>query len=65
MLGLLQLVAVLLVVGVLLWGVTQLPIDPTIVRIVRVVLICLAAIWVIWWLLGLAVGPPYPVRSWH
>jgi hypothetical protein len=38
---------VLLVVGVLLWGLGQLPLDPTIKTIIRVVVIVIALLWVI------------------
>jgi hypothetical protein len=44
---LITIVVVLLVVGVLLWGLGQLPLDPTIKTIVRVVVIVIALLWVI------------------
>jgi hypothetical protein len=44
---LITIVVVLLVVGVLLWGLGQLPLDPTIKTIIRVVVIVIALLWVI------------------
>jgi hypothetical protein len=44
---LITIVVVLLVVGVLLWGLGQLPLDPTIKTIIRVVVTVIALLWVI------------------
>jgi hypothetical protein len=42
---LIAILIVWLIVGLVLWGLTQLPIDATVQRIIRVVLIIGAAIW--------------------
>jgi hypothetical protein len=47
---------VLLVVGVVLWGLNQFPIDATISKLVRVVIIVLVAIWLIYLVFGLIGG---------
>jgi hypothetical protein len=43
--ALIAILVVWLMVGLVLWGQTQLPVDATVQRIVRVVLIIGAAIW--------------------
>jgi hypothetical protein len=66
--ALIQLLAVLLVVGVILWGVSKIPMDPTIANVIRVVVIVVVAIWLIYFLFGLLGGGPlfgpgpYPYR---
>lgn len=54
-----------LIVGLLLWGVAEMPGDPAPKRIVRMVIIGLFVIWLIWLLLGFLPGPgPFgPSRS--
>lgn len=60
---LLEVLVVLLVVGVILWGLSQFPIDPAIARLVRVVVIVLVAIWLIYLVFGLVGGGfPVPMR---
>lgn len=63
---LLQVLLVLLIAGVILWGITQFPLDPTIARLIKVVVIVVVAIWLIYLLFGLAGGvsatPLFPVR---
>ena len=62
---LLEILLVLLVVGVILWGLGQFPLDPTIARLIRVVIIVIVAIWLIYLLFGLLGGGfpnPYPMR---
>jgi hypothetical protein len=45
---LITIVVVLLVVGILLWGLNALPgIDPTIKQIIRVVVIVIALLWIV------------------
>jgi hypothetical protein len=56
--GLLQLVVVLAIVGLILWAVSQIPMDPTIARVIRVVVIVFVCIWLIYFLFGLAAGAP-------
>jgi hypothetical protein len=53
---LLELVIVLVVVGLLLWILQQIPMDPTFARIVRVVIIVAVCIWLIYFLVGLLPG---------
>lgn len=64
---LVQILIVLLIVGVILWGLSQFPIDPTIARLIRVIVIVVVAIWLIYILAGMLgggplFGPPYPHR---
>ncbi len=59
---LIQLLVVLLIVGVVLWGLSQFPLDPTISKLIRVVIIVVVAIWLIYLLLGMAGGSPFPIR---
>lgn len=63
---LLQVLIVLLIVGVLLWGLGQFPIDATIARLIKVVIIVVVAIWLIYLLFGMAggaaSGPVFPMR---
>jgi hypothetical protein len=55
---LIQIVIVLVIVGLLLWVVTQLPIDAAIARIIRVVVIVCVCIWLLYLLAGFAGGIP-------
>ena len=48
----LELILALVIVGIVLWGVEQLPMDPTIKTVVRVVVIVLVVIWVARVILG-------------
>ena len=56
---LLQLLLVLVVVGILLWGLSRLPIDPQISNIIRVVVIVVVAIWIVYILFGV-IGSGFP-----
>lgn len=58
---LLQALIVLLVVGVVLWGADQLPIDATIKSMIRVMVIVLTAIWLIYIVAGMLGVGPYPL----
>ena len=49
---LIQIVVALCVVGLLLWVITQIPMDPTIARIIRVVVIVAVCIWLLSLLIG-------------
>ena len=49
---LVQIIIVLIVVGLLLWIVQQIPMDATIARIIRVVVIVAVCLWLISLLLG-------------
>lgn len=53
---LIQLVIALVVIGLLLWVVQQIPMDPAIARIIRVVVIVLTVIWLLYVLTGAAGG---------
>jgi len=55
--SLVGLLIALIVLGLLLWVVDQLPIDATIKRIIRVVIIVLIVIWLIQIVFGLGVIP--------
>jgi hypothetical protein len=60
---LLQLIIVLVIAGLILWAIGQIPMDPTISRIIRVVVIVCVCIWLIYFLVGAlpetgALGPP-------
>ena len=57
--ALLQLVVVIVIAGILLWGLTQVPMDPTLARLARVIIIVAVAIYAVIVLakfLGVAVG---------
>jgi hypothetical protein len=59
--ALLNLLVVLLIVGVVLWGISQIPgIDGTILRIVRVVIIVFVAIYLIYFFAGMLGSGPSP-----
>ena len=53
---LLEIIVVLLIVGLLLWALSQFPVDPAIARVIRVVVIVMVCIWLIYVLFG-AFGP--------
>jgi hypothetical protein len=51
---LIEIVVVLIIVGLLLWVVTQIPgLDPAIVRIIRVVVIVAVVIWLLYAFVGM------------
>ena len=54
---LISVVVTLIIVGVLLWAIPQLPIDPAIAAIIRVVVIVVAVLWVLGALTGYAGFP--------
>lgn len=51
---LIQILVVLIVIGLLLWLVEQIPIDAAIIRIIRVVIIVFVVIWLLYILLGVS-----------
>jgi len=57
---LIQVIVVLIIVGLLLWIVQQIPMDATIARIIRVVVVVAVCLWLISILLGYPLV--YPVR---
>ncbi len=50
--ALVQIIIILCVVGLILWAVSQIPMDPAISRIIRVVVIVLVCLWLLSLLLG-------------
>jgi uncharacterized membrane protein YwzB len=57
---LVEIIIALVIVGIVLWALSQFPIDPTIAKLIRVLVIVIVAIWVCYALLGLAgAGHPY------
>jgi hypothetical protein len=60
--ALIQIVIVLAIVGLVLWVLTQIPMDATIARIIRVVVIVAVCLWLISLLAGWLPYGPYPLR---
>lgn len=50
--GLLNILVGLILVGLLLWAISQIPMDPVIARIIRVVVIVLVVIWLLYFIVG-------------
>jgi hypothetical protein len=50
---LIEIIIVLVIVGLALWVLQQIPMDATIARIIRVILIVFVAIWLLYILIGL------------
>lgn len=62
---LLNLIVGLILVGLALWVISQIPMDPVIARIIRVVIIVCVVLWLLSILLGYGSGlvyPAYPYR---
>lgn len=61
---LIQIVIVLVIVGLLLWVLQQIPMDATVARIIRVVVIVCVCLWLLYVLVGFlpAGGIVYPRR---
>ena len=56
---LIQIIVALVIVGLVLWVVAQIPMDVAIARIIRVVVIAFVVIWLLYAVLGMAgSGPP-------
>lgn len=55
---LIQILLVLLIAGVVLWGIQQFPLDATIARLIKVVIVVVIAIWLIYILIGLLPSGP-------
>ena len=53
---------VLLIAGLILWAISQFPIDPVIARIIRVVVIVVVGIWLIYILAGFLPSGSIPMR---
>jgi uncharacterized membrane protein YwzB len=60
-LPLIEIIVALVVVGIILWALTQFPIDPMIAKLIRVLVIVVVAIWICYALIGLADGFPHPI----
>lgn len=52
-LGLINILVALVIVGLVLWAVEQIPMDDTIKRIIRVVVIVVVCIYLLYFLVGL------------
>jgi hypothetical protein len=50
---LISILIVLVICGLILWAISQIPMDPVIARIIRVVVIVFVAIWLIYELAGM------------
>ncbi len=59
--ALINIVVVLAIVGLILWAVSQIPMDPTIAKIIRVVIIVVVCIYLLYFLLALVPGTGWPV----
>lgn len=57
---LIQIVICLVIVGVVLWAISQFPIDPAIGNLIRVVVVVFVAIWLLYALLGMAGAVTWP-----
>jgi hypothetical protein len=58
---LIQIVIGLVIVGVILWALTQFPIDATIAKLIRVVIVVFAVIYLLYVLTGLIGHGPHPL----
>lgn len=54
--ALISLVVALAIVGLILWALSQIPMDPAIARVIRVVVIVVVCIWLIYFIAGIADG---------
>ena len=48
-----QIVVALIVVGLLLWVSSQIPMDPLIQKMVRIICVVFLVLWLCWWMIGL------------
>lgn len=55
---LIQALIVLVIVGIILWGVSQIPMDATIAKMIRVIVIVFVAIYLVYLLASLLPGGP-------
>lgn len=53
---LIQLIIILVIVGLALWVLAQIPMDPWIAKIIRVIVVVVCAIWLLYVLVGLLGG---------
>ncbi len=54
--ALISIVIVLAIAGLILWAITQFPLDATIAKLIRVVIIVVVCIWLIYFLAGMLPG---------
>ena len=54
--ALIQIIVALVLVGLALWIVQQIPMDPAIAKVVRVVIVVVVAIWLLYLVVGLLGG---------
>jgi uncharacterized membrane protein YhaH (DUF805 family) len=59
---LIQVIIVLVVFGLALWILQQIPMDPTIARIIRVVVIVCVCLWLLYILIGFMPAAGLPMR---
>lgn len=59
---LIQIIVVLVIVGLLLWLLQQIPMDATLARIIRVVVIVVVCIWLLYLVVGVLPMGNWPVR---
>jgi len=50
---LLQLIVMLVIAGLILWAINQIPMDAIIARIIRVVVIVIVCIWLLYFIVGI------------
>ena len=60
-----QLIVALAIVGLILWVIEQIPMDPTIARIIRVVVIVCVCVWLLQFLISMfgGGGPMFPAMG--
>jgi len=51
--ALLQIIVVLVIAGLILWAINQIPMDAIIARIIRVVVIVIVCIWLLYFIVGI------------
>jgi len=59
---LIQVIIVLVIIGLALWIISQIPMDPTIARIIRVIVIVVLCLWLLYVLIGFLPAGYYPRR---
>lgn len=57
---LIEIIIVLVIVGLALWVIQQIPMDAAIARIIRVVVIVCVVLWLLYILVGFLPAGPYP-----
>lgn len=57
---LINLVIALVVVGILLWALSQFSLDPFITKVIRVIVVVVVSIWALYLIAGMLGGGPLP-----